>query len=77
MLTDRDDIDKQLLLHAIDDAYGLGLHTIAFVPKGQEAYTYVAQAAAAAPILCACSRPKKLASSSVCIRCYTSCNATG
>ena len=48
MLTDRDDIDKQLLLHAIDDAYGLGLHTIAFVPKGQEAYTYVAQAAAGA-----------------------------
>jgi len=45
MLTERDDIDKQLLLRAIDDAYGLGLHTIAFVPKGQEAYTYVAKAA--------------------------------
>lgn len=45
MQTERDDIDKQQLLLALEAAYGLALRSIVFTPKGEEAYTYIARTA--------------------------------
>jgi aminoglycoside phosphotransferase (APT) family kinase protein len=43
MKTDTHDIDKQQLLEIINHEYGLGITSICFVPKGEDAYAYVAE----------------------------------
>ncbi len=46
MKTDNQHIDKQQLIHILAAEYGVQIPAITFVPKGEEAWTYVAQTAA-------------------------------
>jgi aminoglycoside phosphotransferase (APT) family kinase protein len=43
MKTDTHDIDKQQLLQTINREVGLGIRSIRFVPKGEDAYSYLAE----------------------------------
>jgi aminoglycoside phosphotransferase (APT) family kinase protein len=43
MKTAARDIDRHRLLQAINAEYGFGLSTLEFIPKGEEAYAYIAQ----------------------------------
>ncbi len=49
MKIDSQHIDKQQLVHAINAAYDLNIRSITFVPKGEEAFTYIGRTDSSEP----------------------------